>query len=105
MLSQPSIAALRHRSYKRTFYLFAILFAAASIYHALPLLRSSFPIRGPHWRHGLFVLIDAIFCGLVLARPRWLAIPLTVLTVYSLWSHGTGAWKLWDMEKQIDWLS
>lgn len=87
------------------FRFFALVFALAAAYHALPLIDHDLPIAGAHWRHGLFVVIDSVYCGLLWLRPRWLYIPLAFLTIYSLWSHGTHAWNLWRIERQMDWLS
>jgi hypothetical protein len=83
----------------------ALLFAGAALYHLLAVLAPSLGIFGVRWRHLLFVAIDAGFAGLLLRQPRWLVFPLSALTLYSVYSHGTGAWRLWHREGRVDWLS
>jgi hypothetical protein len=62
-------------------------------------------IPGVRWRHGLFVAIDSLFAALLLLRPRWLVFPFSVLTIYSLYSHGSHASTWWHIEGRVDWLS
>jgi hypothetical protein len=91
-------------TFKTTFRLFALIFVAAAAYHLLA-LAPGFSIPGTHWRHALFVAIDFLFAGLLLLRPRWLVFPFLVLTVHSLYSHGSHAWMWWRSERRVDWLS
>ncbi len=61
--------------------------------------------NAPPWRHALFVCIDAGLCGLLICRPRWLYIPVLLIAIQGVLSHGMHAWLLWSHQKHIDWLS
>jgi len=80
------------------------VFLIAALYHLAAVAAPSLGIRGTHWRHVLFVGIDVTFAWLLLRRPWWLAIPFALLTLYSLRSHGQGAWNQWQKAGRVDWI-
>ena len=87
------------------FRLIAALFVAAALYHLAAFLQPAFGIPGARWRHALFCLIDFLCAWYLTRRPRWFVGAFAVLTVYSIWSHGSQAWRLWHEQERLDWLS
>lgn len=59
----------------------------------------------PPWRHAAFVFINlAVAAGLLRPRRQWL-LPLGVLVVQQLYSHGTSAVHAWLHQGEVDWTS
>jgi len=56
-------------------------------------------------RHFVFAGIDATLSLLLLRRPRWLIVPVSILAVQAFWSHGRGIWIAWQNARQVDWIS
>jgi hypothetical protein len=88
----------------RQFQICAALFFLAALYHLAGAVAPSLGIRGAPARHAVFVGIDASFALLLLRRPWWLPLPLALLTFYSVYRHGHGAWKQWQITGQLDWI-
>jgi len=95
--SQMSRAAL--------FRIVAVLFAGAAVYHAVAFIDPAFSDGGAHWRHALFIAIDLLCAGFILRRPRWFVWAFGLVTLDTLWSHGSHALKLWRLDGRLDWLS
>ena len=87
------------------FRIIAFLFVGAVIYHAVAFVESGFGSGGTHWRHAIFCGIDLLCAFYLLWRPRWFVVAFAVLTLQTLFSHGTHAWMLWHTERHLDWLS
>jgi hypothetical protein len=87
------------------FRIFAVLFAGAAVYHAVAFFAPASGIGGAHWRHALFIAIDVLCAGFILRRPRWFVWAFGLLTLDTLWSHGSHALKLWRVDGRLDWLS
>ncbi len=87
------------------FRIISILFVAAAIYHAAVFFHPAFREDGAHWRHAVFFVIDLVCAWYLLKRPRWFVFVFGVLTLETLYGHGTHAWTMWQMHGQIDWLS
>jgi hypothetical protein len=87
------------------FRIIAILFAGAAIYHAAAFLQPAFSTVGAHWRHAAFCAIDLLCAGYLLRRPRWFVWAFGLLTLETLYGHGTHAWMWWQTEQRLDWLS
>ena len=87
------------------FRILAVLFVVAAAYHAVAFLEPASGIGGTHWRHGCFMAIDLLCAWLILRRPRWFVWAFGLLTLETLWSHGSHAWKLWRGDGLLDWLS
>jgi hypothetical protein len=79
--------------------------ALAAIYHLVAFAGFRMQSTAPPWRHALFVFVDAVLCGLLIWKPRWLYIPVSLIAVQGVLSHGTHAWRLWFVQRQVDWLS
>jgi hypothetical protein len=87
------------------FRIIAILFAGAAIYHAAAIFQTAFGTGGAHWRHGVFCAIDLLSAWYMLRRPRWFVWAFGLLTLETLYGHGTHAWIWWRTEGRLDWLS
>jgi hypothetical protein len=87
------------------FRILAVLFAGAAVYHAAAFFHPAFSNGGAHWRHASFCAIDLLFAWYILRRPRWFVWAFGLLTLETLWSHGSHAWRLWSTEGRPDWLS
>jgi hypothetical protein len=83
----------------------AVLIAGAAIYHAVAFFDPAFSGGGAHWRHAVFFAIDILCAWYILRRPRWFVWAFGLLTLETLWSHGSHAWRLWRGENRLDWLS
>ncbi len=59
-------------------------FLAIAVLHAVKAARGEDDVV----RHLAFVGIDGVLGGLVALRPRWALVPVVVLTVQQLGSHG-----------------
>jgi hypothetical protein len=95
------------RSYTRVFAGLAVGAALAAAYHlgAFGLACAHSHVDGAAWRHLAFVAIDAALCLLLLWRPRWLIVPVTLVAAQAFWSHGHGLWLQWHSRGQVDWIS
>ncbi len=62
-------------------------------------------LPAPRWRHGLFILINALGAWLVLRRPPGLVLPFLAITLQQMYSHGTRALTWWHREQRVDWIS
>lgn len=128
--SLPTHRLQRVRSYHRTFLsgrvrksmtsptrprellfcLSAVAAIAAALFHAAAMAspaiaRIEYEPTYPAWRHVVFIAIDGSLAPLLLRRPRWLVWAYGLLTLQILNSHGLGAWRLWQENGQIDWIS
>jgi len=92
-------------SRKSLFCILAVLFVGAAAYHAVAFFAPASGIGGTHWRHGCFIAIDLLCAWLILRRPRWFVWAFGLLTLETLWSHGSHAWKSWRVDGRLDWLS
>lgn len=63
----------------------ALPLVVASVNHGAKVLAHD----GPTLRHAAFVVINAVAAGLVVFAPRRALLPLALLTVQQLYSHGT----------------
>jgi hypothetical protein len=95
------------RSHARVFAGLAAGAALAAVYHL-----GSFGLAFVHarlnasaWRHLVFVGIDAALCLLLLWRPRWLIVPVTIVAAQAFWSHGHALLHQWHSARQVDWIS
>jgi hypothetical protein len=84
-------------------WVYAALFTAIATYHFFVLLDSEM-VHTIAMRHLVFCLIDAAFAVLVWLWPRWLLLPVGVLTVEQFHAHAGHVWSLWNDGRQISWL-
>jgi hypothetical protein len=78
-----------HVSREALFRILAVLFAGAAVYHAVAFFDPAFSDGGAHWRHAVFCAIDLLFAWYILRRPRWFLWAFGLLTLETLWSHGS----------------
>lgn len=95
------------RSHARVFAGLAAGAALAAAYHldAFGLACVHSHVNAAAWRHLVFTGIDATLGLLLLWRPRWLIVPVTIIAAQALWSHGHGLWLRWHCARQVDWIS
>ena len=95
------------RSHARVFAGLAAGAALAAAYHlgAFGLACAYSHLHAAAWRHLVFVGIDAALSLLLLWRPRWLIVPVTIVAAQAFWSHGRGLWLAWHCTRQVDWIS
>lgn len=72
----------------------ATLFATMATYHFFTLLDAEMP-HAAVLRHLVFVVVDAAFAALVWWWPRWLLVPISILTVEQFRAHGGSVWRSW----------
>jgi hypothetical protein len=89
---------------KNVFRIIALLFGVAGVYHLVGFINPNLVVQSPHWRHGLFIIINLIGVCLILTRPSWIVYPFLLMTIQVIFSHGTRALKWWNNNK-IDWIS
>jgi hypothetical protein len=87
------------------FRIFAILFVAAAFYHGIGYFFPKLVVPSPHWRHGVFILVNLIGVWLILWRPPWAILPFAALTVQQLNGHIKRGLHWWTAHQRIDWLS
>ncbi|HXB61723.1 MAG TPA: hypothetical protein VNU94_02580 [Acidobacteriaceae bacterium] len=83
-------------------WIFATLFATVATYHFFVLLDAEMP-RAIVLRHLVFCVVDTAFAALIWFWPRWLLIPVGVLTVEQFHAHAGHDWHLWHDSRQIAW--
>jgi len=91
---------MQQTSHRAASWVFATLFGVAATYHFFVLLDSEMP-HALVMRHLVFFLVDATFAALAWFWPRWLLLPVVVLTVQQTWSHGGHVWQAWQ-HRHID---
>ncbi len=94
----------------RLFRLAAAASFFAALYHltaiAVPAFGAmAYPATYPFWRHLFFIVINICFGALFLRRPTWLIWPYVLLVLQIYNGHGVEAWRLWQRESRIDWVS
>jgi hypothetical protein len=83
---------------------FAALYHVAAI--AIPAFGAmAYPPTYPLWRHLIFIVVNTIFGALFLQRRTWVIWPYALLVLQIYNGHGVGAWRLWQREDRIDWVS
>jgi hypothetical protein len=80
------------------FALLAVVFAAAAVFHGVEAALG----HGVVARHALFVAVDAVVAGLLLARPPGTAIVFALLTGQQIVSHGGDLLRAWQIEHRVD---
>lgn len=90
--------------YKYIFNVFAMFFGIAAIYHCAGFIKPSLVPYSPHWRHGLFIVINITGIWLMLSRPSWLVFPFVAITIQQIYSHGRRIIE-WANNNKIDWIS
>src|SRR6185312_10756746 len=86
-------------------YAFVVVFAVSAAYHAVALARPGFGEPSPAWRHALFVAVNLAFAAGFARPPRWFVLPVALLAVQQLASHGAYALGVWHAERRVDWAS
>ena len=89
---------------QRLFFVSAVLFLGAALFHLYGLLSSLGDIRMTVF-HGAFVVIDPITAFYLLRRPDWFPYAFAVLTVQQIYSHGMDALTAWRGEARVDVIS
>jgi hypothetical protein len=84
-------------------WIYATLFATVATYHFFILLDAEMP-HAAALRHLVFFIVDAAFAALVWFWPRWLLIPVAVLTAEQFWAHAGHVWLIWHDSREISWL-
>lgn len=84
-------------------WVYATLFGSMATYHFFVLLDSEMA-HAMVLRHLIFCLVDAAFTVLVWFWPRWLLIPVSLLTVEQFHAHAGHVWHLWHEQREISWL-
>ncbi len=85
-------------------------FLIAASYHLTALFIPAFaavayPPGYPRLRHVAFIGLNVVFSQLFVWRPRWLVWPYALMTLQILNGHGRGAWRLWQVQRRVDWIS
>jgi hypothetical protein len=93
---------MHHKSHRLASWIYTVLFGSVAVYHFFTLLDSEMP-HAIVVRHLVFCLVDAAFAGLTWTWPRWLLIPVGLLTVQQFWSHAGHVWQIWHSSGQISW--
>jgi hypothetical protein len=85
---------MQRTSHRLASWVYATLFGVAATYHFFVLLDSDMPhvLVG---RHLIFFLVDGSFAALLWFWPRWLFLPVGILTVQQFYSHGGNVWRAW----------
>jgi hypothetical protein len=86
------------------FWISAILFLGAALFHLYGLLLSGGDPKLVAF-HGAFVVIDPLTAFFLLKRPNWLAFAFAVLTVQQIYSHGMDALTAWREDSRVDFVS
>jgi len=91
---------------RRLYFRFAaFLSLCAAIYHALAIFTPSLDLTGDPLRHGVFILVGLAGVPLLLARPPWVVLAFSALTVQQIMSHGLRATRWWLEQGRVDWQS
>jgi hypothetical protein len=83
-------------------WIYATLFGTVATYHFFVLLDSTMP-HAMALRHLVFCVVDGTFAALLWFWPRWLLVPVSILTVEQFWAHAGYVWRLWHNSRQISW--
>jgi hypothetical protein len=75
-------------------WVYSALFGSVATYHFFTLLDSEMP-HAIVVRHLIFFAVDAAFATLTWFWPRWLLIPVGILTVQQFYSHAGYVWRAW----------
>jgi hypothetical protein len=75
-------------------WVYATLFGVAATYHFFVLMDAEMP-HAMALRHLVFFLIDGSFATLAWSWPRWIIIPVGVLTIEQFVAHAGNVWRAW----------
>ena len=90
---------------ENAFLFFSLAFWAGAAYHALGLLRPVLTEPAPAWRHAAFVTVNIAAARGLKRRGKVFFAGFTVLAFQQIYSHGTYAWRVWNLERRVDWAS
>ena len=89
------------KSLRQSRLVFAGLLAITAMNHA----RLAASAAGNVGRHEVFVGLNLLLAGLLVARPRWALLPAALLSVQQLYSHGSDLVASVREPGPLDWAS
>lgn len=87
----------------RIFFVFAVLFAGAAIYHFIAVFITINDL--PLSRQFIFILIDLAIAYGLLKRPKYFIYVFIILLVQQYYTHGFKLMEEWNNFKKIDYVS